>query len=75
MSVSSVLNDSNVKKLIETMDLKEPKDFLEISDYYYDGENIVISNVNVVDRDGKLKRKANLSKVVDHLKNINVKFL
>ena len=75
MSTKTVIDDPNVQKLARVMNLDIPREFLEITDYYYDGSGIVIEGINVVDKDGNLKRKANLNKVLPHLKNMHVKFL
>jgi hypothetical protein len=75
MSTKTVIDDPNVQELARVMDLDIPKEFLEITDYHYDGPGIVIEGINVVDKDGKLKRRANLQKVLPHLKNMHVKFL
>ena len=75
MSIKTVIDDPNVQALSKAMDLDIPKEFLEITDYYYEGPGIVIEAINVVDKEGKFKRKANLDKVLPHLKNINVRFL
>lgn len=75
MSTESVLNDPNVQELAKVMGLDIPKEFLEITDYYHDGSSIVIEGINVVDMSGKFKRKANLDKVLPHLKNMHIKFL
>lgn len=75
MSIESVLNNKNVQDLAESLDLDVPKEFLEVTDYYYVDTAIIIEGMNVVDKDGKFKRKVNLNKVLTHLKNMHVKFL
>jgi hypothetical protein len=75
MSTESVLNDPNVQELAKVMDLIIPKEFIVVTEYHFDGASIVIEDINVVDKFGKFKRKANLDKVLPYLKSMHVTFL
>lgn len=63
-----MLNDPMVLKLIETFDLKTPEEsILKICDYEFINNKIVINKIEVLDKNGKILRFANLEKVMPYL--------
>jgi hypothetical protein len=71
-----VLDDPNVKLLIEVMDLQKPTPTsLEITRYeFVKGTGIVISQIRVLDENGKCIKLADLEKVAEYLNKFPVKF-
>ncbi len=71
-----ILDDPNVKLLIEIMDLQKPTPAsLEITRYeFVKGTGIVINQVKVLDENGKYIKFAELEKVSDYLNKFPVKF-
>jgi len=63
-----MLNDPMVMKLIETFDLKTPDECtLRICDYEFINNKILINKIQVLDKNGKILRFADLEKVVPYL--------
>jgi hypothetical protein len=71
-----ILDDPNVKLLIEVMDLQKlTPTSLEITRYeFIKGTGIVINQVKVLDENGKYIKFAELEKVSDYLNKFPVKF-
>jgi DNA-binding Xre family transcriptional regulator len=71
-----ILDDTNVKLLIEVMDLQKPTPTsLEITKYeFVKGTGIVINQIKVLDENGKYIKFAELEKVSDYLNKFPVKF-
>lgn len=74
MSVESVLNNDQVKSLVDKLNLKAPTEKLIATKYSFVDGNIVISNINVVTIKGEFLRKANLKKVLPYLKDMHIEF-
>lgn len=63
-----ILNDPMILKLIETFDLNTPEEsILKICDYEFINNKIVINKIEVLDKNGKILRFANLEKVMPYL--------
>lgn len=72
--MNKILNDPNVKSLIETLDLKAPTERLEVSDYELVSGRIEIKEIKVLDIQGNFLRLANINKVVPYLSEYNISF-
>ena len=72
--MNKILNDPNVKSLIETFDLKAPTERLEVSQYEFNSGLLEIKEIKVLDIQGNFLRLADLKKVVPHLSKYYVTF-
>jgi hypothetical protein len=72
----SMLEDPNVKLLIDTFELKHiPPEALEVSEYeYVEGQGIVIKKVKLLDASGNYIRFAKLKELTPYLHRFPIKF-
>jgi len=72
----SMLDNPNVKLLIDTLDLKHlPPSSLEVTEYeYVEGIGIVIKQVKLLDASGNYIRFAKLKELTPYLHKFPIKF-
>lgn len=64
----SILDNENVQELIRVLDLAMPvTTFLEVEDYKYENDTIVINKVKLLDSSGNFIRFAKLKEVTPYL--------
>jgi hypothetical protein len=74
-SFSSIVNNSNVKKLSEAFDLNVPNYYMEISNWGLDDSGrIVVTEIKVFDSKGKFLRLAEMKKIVNSIDSFPVSF-
>jgi hypothetical protein len=74
-SFSSIVNNSNVKKLSEEFDLNVPNYYMEISNWGLDDSGrIVVTEIKVFDSKGKFLRLAEMKKIVNSIDSFPVSF-
>ena len=72
----SMLDNPNVKLLIDTLELKHlPPEALEVTEYeYVEGQGIVIKKVKLLDASGNYIRFAKLKELTPYLHKFPIKF-
>ena len=72
--MKQITESKEIEFLVDKFDLDLPKHFLEISGYMETDNGILITEIKIMDNKDKFKRKADLSKIIDHLSRYPVRF-